>query len=141
MTTVPAVAHPRLVHLTKLLPPPALDEHRGKVGLRLEVLVRKTDKFGWDRMDPNVRTILRKDWMDALQDFTLEEIDAACREAVRANPDKCPNEGHIRQIIVREREAIRATLPKPEAKQFTATEIPVEARRAVVAEVLGRIGK
>mgnify|MGYP000858133305 FL=1 len=141
MTTVPAVAHPRLVHLTKLLPPPALDEHRGKVGLRLEVLVRKTDKFGWDRMDPNVRTILRKDWMDALQDFTLEEIDEACRESVRANPDKCPNEGHIRQIIIRGREAIRAALPKPEEKQFVATEVPVEERRAVVAEVLGKVGR
>lgn len=141
MTTVPAVSHPRLVHLTKLLPQHELDNHRGQVGLRLEVLVRKTDKFGWDRMDPNVRTILRKDWMDALQDFTMDEIDAACREAVRANPDKCPNEGHIRQIIVREREAIRAALPKPEPKQFVATEIPVEERRAVVAEILGKVGK
>mgnify|MGYP003439561921 FL=1 len=111
------------------------------VGLRLEVLVRKTDKFGWDRMDPNVRTILRKDWMDALQDFTVEEIDEACREAIRANPDKCPNEGHIRQIIIRERSSIRAALPKPEVHQFVATEIPVEDRRAVVAEILGRVGK
>ena len=141
MTTVPAVAHPRLVHLTKSLPPPELYKHRAMVGLRLEVLVRKTDKFGWDRMDPNVRTILRKDWMDALQDFTVEEIDEACREAIRANPDKCPNEGHIRQIIIRERSSIRAALPKPEVHQFVATEIPVEDRRAVVAEILGRVGK
>lgn len=138
MTTVPAVTHPRLVHLTKSLSPQELDSHRAQVGVRLEVLVRKTDKFGWDRMDPNVRTILRKDWMDALQDFTLPEIDEACRAAVMANPDRCPNEGHIRGLILKERAAIRASLPKPAAPEpITRT---TEERRAIVARVLASVG-
>lgn len=138
MTTVPAVAHPRLVHLTKSLSPQELDSHRAQVGVRLEVLVRKTDKFGWDRMDPNVRTILRKDWMDALQDFTLPEIDEACRAAVMANPDRCPNEGHIRGLILKERAAIRASLPKPAAPEPIIR--TTEERRAIVARVLASVG-
>lgn len=138
MTTVPAVTHPRLVHLTKSLSPQELDSHRAQVGVRLEVLVRKTDKFGWDRMDPNVRTILRKDWMDALQDFTLPEIDEACRAAVMANPDRCPNEGHIRGLILKERAAIRASIPKPAAPEPTIR--TTEERRAIVARVLASVG-
>lgn len=138
MTTVPAVTHPRLVHLTKSLSPQELDSHRAQVGVRLEVLVRKTDKFGWDRMDPNVRTILRKDWMDALQDFTLPEIDEACRAAVMANPDRCPNEGHIRGLILKERAAIRASLPKPAAPEPIIR--TTEERRAIVARVMASVG-
>lgn len=133
------MAHHRLVHLTKLLPPHELDDHRAKVGLRLEVLVHKTSKFGWDRIDSGVRTTLRKDWMDALQDFTLEEIDAACRAAILANPDKCPNEGHIKSLIIKERAELRASLPKPpEPERFVATSIPLEERRAFAEQVLGR---
>lgn len=138
MTTVPAVTHPRLVHLTKSLSPQELDSHRAQVGVRLEVLVRKTDKFGWDRMDPNVRTILRKDWMDALQDFTLPEIDEACRAAVMANPDRCPNEGHIRGLILKERAAIRASIPKPAAPEPIIR--TTEERRAIVARVMASVG-
>lgn len=102
------------------------------------MLVRKTDKFGWDRMDPNVRTILRKDWMDALQDFTLPEIDEACRAAVMANPDRCPNEGHIRGLILKERAAIRASLPKPAAPEPIIR--TTEERRAIVARVMASVG-
>ena len=67
--------------------------------------------------------------MDALQDFTLPEIDEACRAAVMANPDRCPNEGHIRGLILKERAAIRASLPKPAAPEpITRT---TEERRAI----------
>lgn len=134
-----AVSHPNLVHLTKSLSPHELDDHRGKVGMRLEVLVRKTDKFGWDRMDPGIRTILRKDWMDALQDFTLAEVDAACRSAIVANPDKCPNEGHIRGLIVKERDRIRAALPKPVEQPYSALDVPADERKAAVARIMGEV--
>lgn len=139
MTTELSVYHPRLVHLTRSLSPQELDNHRAQVGLRLEVLARKTDKFGWDRMDPNVRTILRKDWMDALQDFTLPEIDEACRAAVVANPDKCPNEGHILGLILKERAAIRASLPKPEEPFYSALSVPTEERREQVKKIMAEV--
>ena len=139
MTTELSAYHPRLVHLTKSLSPQELDNHRAQVGLRLEVLVRKTDKFGWDRMDPAVRTILRKDWMDALQDFTLPEIDDACRAAVLASPDKCPNEGHVRALILKDRAAIRAALPKPEEPFYSALSVPTEERRGHVRRIMGEV--
>lgn len=127
--------------MTKLLPPQELDNHRAKIGLRLEVLVRKTDKFGWDRMDPNIRTILRRDWMDALQDFTLDEIDVACRAAIVANPDKCPNEGHVRALIVRERDRIRAAIPKPVEEPYSALDVPSGERKAAAQRIMGEVFK
>lgn len=101
--------------------------------------MRKTDKFGWDRMDQNIRTILRKDWMDALADFTLSEIDAACKEALHKNPDKCPNEAHVRSIILKERAEIRARMPRQEPETYSALSVPVEDRRAQAAKIMAEV--
>ena len=43
MTTALATIHPHLVHLTKLLPPQELDNHRAKIGTSLTV--RKPNRF------------------------------------------------------------------------------------------------
>ncbi len=69
-----------------------------------EVTYRKHDKYGWDRMDPALRTIIRKDWMDALCPYPLVEVDAARKLATLRNPNKCPNEGHILALIIEARE-------------------------------------
>lgn len=68
--------------------------------MMLEVMARKFDKFGWDRMESPVRTMLVKDWMDALCDYPIDEIHQACRRAVEENPGKMPNEGHIKRLII-----------------------------------------
>lgn len=41
--------------------------------------------------------------MDALQNYGLDEIQAACKQAVLENHKKQPNEGHIKNIILRAR--------------------------------------
>ena len=103
--------------MSKCLDSQELGKHRALVGLRLEALAKKFDRFGWERdrgsfaHDQQV-----KDFMNALQDYPLDEIDAACAQAVLDNPSKMPNEGHIKRIIIAERkrqmpERSRATPP------------------------------
>ncbi len=104
--------------------------------MELEVLAKKVDRFGWDR-DRNspAHDRLIIDWMDALQDYPLQEIQAACRAAVLENPNKMPNEGHVvGQIMAARAKAAaafkRTAIPKPpaepERKPLTADE-----RRAI----------
>lgn len=83
------------------------------VGVELEVLAKKFDRFGWerDRNSPaHDRTVT--DWMDGLQDYPLDEVQAACRAAVLANPNKMPNEGHVVAAIMSARAKRVAALPK-----------------------------
>lgn len=101
--------------LSKHLDLQALAKHKATLSLELEVLAKKFDRFGWERDRQNGsasqdRMIL--DWMDALQDYPLDEVRAACRAAVLSNPNKMPNEGHVRQQIITERKSMLARQPK-----------------------------
>lgn len=104
--------------LSRSLASPDLAKHRAMVAVELEVLAKKLDRFGWerDRNSPAHDRMLI-DWMDALQDYPLDEIRAACREAVRARPNSMPNEGHIMAEIMKARATfvqLHKPLPKPE---------------------------
>ena len=91
-----------------------LAKHRALVAFELEVLAKKHDRFGWDR-DRGTATQDRliTDWMNALQNYTLAEIQKACGEFTSEFPDKAPNEGHIRKIIIANRKKEIRSLPKP----------------------------
>ena len=83
------------------------------IAVELEVLAKKTDRFGWDRDRGSMaHDRLLLDWMDALQDFTLDEVKAACRQAVLDDPKHMPNEGQIVSLIMAGRKAKVAALPK-----------------------------
>jgi hypothetical protein len=70
------------------------------VAFELEVLAKKMDRFGWERdRGTPAHDRLVTDWMDALQDYPLSEVQAACKAAVLSNPGKIPNEGHVSQQI------------------------------------------
>lgn len=118
--------------MTKSLPPHELERHRAALGLELEVMSRKLDRFGWDQMDPTIRTRLRADWADALADFTIDEVQAACREALGGKPAEAMNEERIAGIVQRNRGRVVASLPKP-AEPFRERE-PVDkgAAQAIV---------
>lgn len=74
------------------------------VAIELEVLAKKFDRFGWDRdRGSAAHDRIVTDWMDALQDYPLSEIQDACRSAVRDRPSHMPNEGHIIELIMAER--------------------------------------
>jgi hypothetical protein len=116
--------------LTKSLGSQDLDKHRAHVALELEILSKKFDRFGWDRdrgFIAHDRMML--DWMDALQDFGLDEIKNACREAVLEYPNKQPNEGHIRKIIMKIRGKTYSP-PPPEPEQERPAPTAEQKKRA-----------
>ena len=115
----------------------ALAEHRAMVAVELEVLAKKFDRFGWDRDTGSAaHDRLITDWMDALQDYPLDEVRAACKAAVLENPAKMPNEGHILLHIKAARKrflSVNPPAPEPEPERK-----PVD--RAAAAEILAQAG-
>lgn len=100
------------------------------VAVELEVLAKKFDRFGWERdRGSAAHDRMLVDWMNALQDFPLSEVQAACRAAVLANPNKMPNEGHIRAEIIKARAKRVQSLPRPEPEPSARRGDPANADR------------
>lgn len=106
------------------------------VAVELEVLAKKFDRFGWDRDRGSMaHDRMITDWMDALHDYPLDEIKIACIAAVLDQPNKMPNEGHIRAIIIKNRQNIVVSKPieqPPEPERIQAT---AEQRQAIMDDV------
>jgi hypothetical protein len=132
------LARAGIVFLTKSLPPPDLERHKAFLGLELEVLSRKLDRFGWDSMDPAIRTRLRADWMNALADFTIDEVQAACRVALRNKAKDALNEETIVGIIQSNRARIVAALPKPDMNAYVPREDKPDDERGRVADLVAK---
>lgn len=78
-----------------------LCSHRAQIAIELEVIAKKIDRDAWDRdRSKPYHNRINQDWIYALQDFTLKEIQRACQQAVEINPNRMPNEGHIKKIIL-----------------------------------------
>lgn len=123
--------------LSKSLDWQELGKHRAMVAVELEVLAKKMDRFGWERDRGSMaHDRMLVDWMDALQDYPLSEVKAACVAAVIANPNKMPNEGHIVSQIMAARSKVVAALPKP--VEPVQERKPVDPQRA--NEILAAAG-
>lgn len=122
--------------LSKSLGSQELAQHRAMVAVELEVLAKKLDRFGWER-DRNspAHDRLVVDWMDALQDYPLDEIRAACRAAVMDRPNSMPNEGHIIAKIMDARAAFVRTARKPEPAEPPREKISADRAAEILAEV------
>lgn len=135
-TSETRLAKAGIVSLTKSLSPPALDHHRAALGIELEVVSVKADRFGWDRMSNDLRLRLRQDWMDALQDFTLDEVRAACREALGGNARDAVNEEKIKALIIADRARRLAAIPKPLLPEPESKRPDAETRALLANELL-----
>ena len=140
MTTALSTRHPTdlrtglTLPLSKSLALQDLTKHRAMVGVELEVMAKKMDRFGWERDRGSMaHDRIVTDWMDALQDFPLDEVQAACRAWVQDNPRRMPNEGDIRGKVMAARAKHVAALPKlqPEPQRERATP---EQAAAILAE-------
>jgi hypothetical protein len=86
------------------------------LAMECEYLAKKFDRFGWEReRNTPAQDRQKLDFMDALQDFPLDEVQAACKAAVLENPNRMPNEGHIRAQIMAARKRAVQHLPKQES--------------------------
>lgn len=129
--------------LSRFLGSRDLAQHRAMVAVELEVIAKKFDRFGWDRDRGSAsHDRMITDWMDALQDYPLDEVRAACKAAVLENPSKMPNEGHVvEQIKKARREWLALNPPRCEPEcHFNANSVPVEERRAFAKATLERVG-
>lgn len=116
-----------------------LSKHRAMIALELEVLAKKFDRFGWERdrgTPAHDRQLL--DWMDALQDYPLDEVRSACRAAVAENPNRMPNEGHVLAAISAARKEHVRWLPKP--REPMPEPVDFATRRAEAERILREVG-
>ncbi len=134
--TVPILPNGLTPLLRTFLGSQELAKHKATLGVELEVLAKKFDRFGWDRDKGSAaHDRLIADWMNALQDYPLEEVQAACAKAVLDNPNKMPNEGHIREQIEKARAAVVARMPKSAKPEVQREVVSGEAATAIMAEV------
>lgn len=117
-----------------------LAQHHAMVALELEVLAKKYDRFGWERDRGSVaHDRMITDWMDAFQDYPLDEVRSACAAAVLENPNNMPNEGHIRAEIANVRKHHVQRLPKPtECERPSKRVTPEKAAEIIAAAGYGR---
>lgn len=101
----------------------------------MEVIAKKFDRFGWDRdMGTAAHDRIVTDWMDALQDYPLDEIRSACRSAIITNPNRMPNEGHILAEISKARRAVVAARPKVAEEEPPRERVSAEAAAAILEQ-------
>lgn len=117
------------------------------IAVELEVMAKKLDRFGWDRdRGTAAHDRIMRDWMDALQDFPLEEVQEACRRHLVENPAKVPHEGHIMRhlrVIRREkaevfRSASGARQEQPEREPAMTPERHLEVCREMGLQMNSR---
>lgn len=113
-------------------------KHQALVAIELEILAKKFDRFGWERdRGSAAQDGMIRDWIEALCDYPLAEIRAACRAAVLENPNRMPNEGHVRGQILEARKRRVQALPNPREPEREIDRSPeaLERRRQVAARL------
>jgi len=104
------------------------------VGVELEVLAKKYDRFGWDRDRGSItHDRLLTDWMNALQDYPLDEVRNACAQAVILSPNRMPNEGHVLAEIRKARKLRVEALPPVSDPEPVRDRVSAEAAQAIVS--------
>lgn len=125
------------IPLTQSLTPPDLKAHRAGLGMLCEFLSRKHDRFGWDRMSKQLRGEIIRDFLAALQNYPMDEVREAARECEADNPNRMPNEQHIRAKIIAKRGRISAMA---RARRVEEQEPRQAADQEAAREIMERAG-
>ena len=80
----------------------------------LEVASAKIDRFGWDRMDENIKAEICGDWCDTLRVYTLAEIKSGIKMVFEDAKGKLRsiNEQQVEAAIRKSQARIVAAMPK-----------------------------
>jgi hypothetical protein len=131
------ILHNLTAPLSRSLDSQAFTKHRALIGFELEVLAKKLDRFGWDRdRETPAQDRLMTDWMDALQDYPLDEVQQAIRDCLSADPGKMPNEWHVVTKIMEARRRYYASIPK----QITVEPPRERPSKELAGEILAQAG-
>lgn len=109
---------------TKVMTDDELSRHRAYIAVKAKALM---SRYFQPPTDDLVERDILLGWMDMLQDYTRDEIDAACREYLIEHPSRRPHEGLVLAIIHRERRRIVSTRKpmtvEPERPKMTAEDM------------------
>lgn len=121
---------------SKSLDSQALAKHRAMVAVELEVMAKKMDRFGWERDRGSMaHDRLVRDWMEVLGEYPLDVVQAACRQWVRSQPGKMPNEGHILTLIQSARHQAVRDQPRRQSEPARPPRVSAERAAAILDEV------
>lgn len=105
------------------------------MALELEALAKTYDRFGWDRdMGTPGQDKMIVNWMNALCDYPIDEVQDACARIIIDMPNKMPNQGHIIALIIKARGRILASQPPKEAPEPEPTVRVTADQRARIYE-------
>ena len=107
-----------------------IKEHRNWIAIQVSAL---RAKFYAPRLDPEVHKAYLVSWADTLQPYSKEEIKEAMASHVRDSPRITPNEGMIRELIIRHRPKIK---PPPTQPLKEEAKISTEERQRISKEVM-----
>lgn len=111
--------------------------------MEMDVLSSKIDRYGWDRMDAAIKDRLKKDWLEALIDFPIKEIqrgisDFMTERASKGLAVKAPSEFDVVSAIRKRRKAALASAPRPpEPKKADGKATLPQDKRKELARELG----
>jgi len=88
--------------LTLSLKPHELDAHRAAIGVEVEAALNNGG-YWREPSSELVKIKMLLKWMDALQNYTMQEIENAFAKHVLSKPKIKPNEGIIRDLIIKGR--------------------------------------
>ena len=74
------------------------------------------------------------DWMDALQDYPLDEVQQAIRDCLSSDPGKMPNEWHVVTKIMEARRRHYASIPKQKTVELPREQMSKELASEILAQ-------
>jgi len=108
-----------------------IKQHRAWIVIQVAAL---RAKFYAPRLDPEVNKAYMISWADTLQVYSKQEITDAMASHVRDSPRITPNEGMIRELIIRHRPRPKAPTPQP--TQEVEGRPNLEERKRISAKVM-----
>ena len=113
-----------------------LTRHRAYIAVKAQALMSRYFQLPQDEL---VTREIMLGWMDMLQDYTRDEIDAACKQYLIDYPRTRPHEGLVRDLIQKARREYLAALPKaPEPEEPPRRHPDPEERKRIAEEILGK---
>lgn len=108
--------------VTRSMSPAERDHHRSRVGFEVEVVLQG---YWVTDLAPEIKAGVMLDWVDELEDWSIDQIRWGLREWRRDNPSRKPNAGHI-VAVLKQRRGIEA------AAKVAAITKPAEPERKAV---------
>lgn len=118
-------------------------KHRALIVIKCKSMLAR---FYEANLDPVIRKEIYTGWVEALEDYEMDEINVACKRHLSETPNRRPHEGHIKAMIIKARgERIKRlpTIREPYSASEDRPEISDEdreARRKAADSIMKKFG-